>query len=46
MEDTRELLHIVGAQEQDKVVLQFWRTGLSAQYRHHMLSSAVSNAKC
>ncbi|KAK2156627.1 hypothetical protein LSH36_208g00025 [Paralvinella palmiformis] len=46
VEDTRELLHIVGAQEQDKVVLQFWRTGLSAQYRHHMLSSAVSNAKC
>ena len=31
-EDTAKLLQIVGAREEDKVVLKFWETGLSTQY--------------
>ncbi|KAK2180129.1 hypothetical protein NP493_458g03052 [Ridgeia piscesae] len=42
-EDTRRLLQVVGAQGEDKAVLKFWMTGLSVQYRNHMLSSAISN---
>ena len=43
-EDTRKLLHVVGAEGEDKAVLKFWMTGLSVQYRNHMLSSAISGA--
>ena len=42
-EDTRRLLQVVGAEGEDKAVLKFWMTGLSVQYRNHMLSSAISN---
>ena len=41
-EDTRKLLQVVGAQEEDRMVLKFWMTGLSVQYRNHMLSSAIN----
>ena len=41
-EDARRLLQVVGAHEEDKAVLKFWMTGLSVQYRNHMLSSAMS----
>ena len=43
-EDTRKLLQVVGAQGEDKTLLKFWMTGLSVQYRNHMLSSVISNA--
>ena len=41
-EDTRKLLQVVGVATEDKAVLQFWMTGLSVQYRNHMLSSAIN----
>ena len=40
-EDTQKLMQVVSAQEEDKSVLKFWMTGLSVQYRNHMLSSAI-----
>ena len=42
-DDTRKLLQVVGAQNEDKSVLKFWMTGLSVQYRNHMLSSAIQS---
>ncbi|KAH9495447.1 hypothetical protein Btru_015120 [Bulinus truncatus] len=40
-EETKKLLQIVGAREEDKQLLKFWITGLSMQYRHHILSSST-----
>ncbi|CAL1546523.1 unnamed protein product [Lymnaea stagnalis] len=40
-EDTKKLLQIVGARDEDKQLLKFWMTGLSVQYRTHILSSSV-----
>jgi folliculin len=41
-DDTKKLLRVVGAKDEDDVILKFWMTGLSVQYRNHMLSSAMS----
>ncbi|KAK3612240.1 hypothetical protein CHS0354_039522 [Potamilus streckersoni] len=41
-EDAKKLLLVVGAQEADKQLLKFWITGLSVQYRHHILTSSKS----
>lgn len=43
-DDTRRLLQVVKAQDEDKAVLKFWMTGLSVQYRNHMLSSAIQQS--
>ena len=43
-DETRKLFKIVGAQAEDRDVLMFWRTGLSNQYKNHMLSQAVSQS--
>jgi len=40
-EDTRKLLQVVGAREEDKLLLKFWMTGLSVQYRTHILASSA-----
>jgi len=40
-EDTKKLLQVVGAREEDKQLLKFWMTGLSVQYRTHILSSSA-----
>ncbi|XP_005091001.1 folliculin [Aplysia californica] len=40
-EDTRKLLQIVGARDEDKQLLKFWMTGLSVQYRTHILASSA-----
>ena len=42
-EDTRKLMQVVGAQDEDRSVLKFWMTGLSVQYRNHTLSSAIQS---
>lgn len=42
-EDTKKLLQVLKAQEEDKQVLKFWMTGLSVQYRTHMLSASMGN---
>lgn len=43
-EETRKLLKVVGAQAEDNAVLKFWQTGLSNQYKNHMLSQAVGQS--
>jgi folliculin len=40
-DDTKRLLQIVGAREEDKLLLKFWMTGLSVQYKTHILASSV-----
>ena len=40
--DTRKLLQVIGAKEEDKMVLKFWMTGLSVLFRNHMLSTAIN----
>ena len=42
-EDTKQLLMVIGAQAQDKPLLEFWKSGLSLQYRNHMLSSSSAS---
>ncbi|XP_067672296.1 folliculin-like [Haliotis asinina] len=41
-EDTEKLFKVVSAQEEDKQLLKFWMTGLSVQYRTHILASSKS----
>lgn len=41
-EDTQKLLHVLGAQEHDKQAMKFWMTGLSAQFKTHVLSATMS----
>lgn len=43
VEDTQKLLNVLGAQEHDKMFLKFWMTGLSTQYKMHILSSSVQH---
>ncbi|GFN81082.1 folliculin-like [Plakobranchus ocellatus] len=40
-EETKKLLQIVGARDEDKQLLKFWMTGLSVQYRAHILASSA-----
>ncbi|GFY13147.1 folliculin [Trichonephila clavipes] len=40
-EETTKLLAVLGAQEHDKLVLKFWMTGLSTQYKTRILSASV-----
>ncbi|XP_054720028.1 folliculin-like [Uloborus diversus] len=40
-DETNKLLTVLGAQEHDKLVLKFWMTGLSTQYKTRILSSSV-----
>ncbi|BFZ03878.1 hypothetical protein BsWGS_06917 [Bradybaena similaris] len=40
-DDTRKLLQIVGAREEDKLLLKFWMTGLSVQYKNHIRTSSI-----
>lgn len=40
-EDTKKLLQIVGARPEDKQLLMFWMTGLSVQYREHILAASA-----
>ncbi|GFY77307.1 folliculin [Trichonephila inaurata madagascariensis] len=40
-EETTKLLTVLGAQEHDKLVLKFWMTGLSTQYKTRILSASV-----
>ncbi|XP_067928599.1 folliculin-like [Watersipora subatra] len=35
-DDTKKLLQVFGASDEDKKALKFWMTGLSAQYKNHM----------
>ncbi|XP_060071477.1 folliculin-like [Ylistrum balloti] len=42
-EDTKKLLQVVGAQEEDKQLLKFWMTGLSCHYKTHILSTTKSH---
>ncbi|KAK7111903.1 folliculin-like [Littorina saxatilis] len=39
-DETLKLLQVVGAREEDKPLLKFWMTGLSVQYRTHILASS------
>ena len=39
-DDARQLMQLIGAQPQDKPLLDFWKSGLSVQYRNHMLASS------
>ena len=38
--ELRKLLPVLGASREDMPLLQFWMTGLSVQYKRHMLVSA------
>ncbi|XP_055934731.1 folliculin-like [Argiope bruennichi] len=40
-DETAKLLTVLGAQEHDKLVLKFWMTGLSTQYKTRILSASV-----
>ncbi|XP_023210472.1 folliculin-like [Centruroides sculpturatus] len=40
-EETNKLLQVLGAQEHDKQLLKFWMTGLSMQYKTHVLSTSI-----
>ena len=40
-EETKRLLATLGAQEEDRQLLKFWITGLSVQFKTHMLSSGI-----
>lgn len=42
-EDTKKLLQVVGAKDEDKQLLKFWMTGLSVQYRNHILSTSMTH---
>uniref|UniRef100_T1JEG0 Folliculin n=1 Tax=Strigamia maritima TaxID=126957 RepID=T1JEG0_STRMM len=42
VEETNQLLHVLGAQEHDKQLLKFWMTGLSSQFKTHVLSATMS----
>lgn len=42
VEDTHKLLQVLGAHERDKQVLKFWMTGLSVQFKTHVLSATMS----
>lgn len=39
-EDTKNLLKIVGATDDDKLLLSYWMRGLSDQYKKHILSAS------
>jgi hypothetical protein len=39
-EDTKNLLKIVGATDDDKKLLSYWMRGLSDQYKKHILSAS------
>ncbi|XP_025081597.1 folliculin-like isoform X2 [Pomacea canaliculata] len=39
-DETQKLMQVVGAREEDKPLLKFWMTGLSVQYRTHILASS------
>ncbi|XP_014783821.1 folliculin [Octopus bimaculoides] len=41
-DDMKKLLQVVGAKEEDKQLLKFWMTGLSVQYRNHILSTSMN----
>ena len=43
-EDTKKLMQVVGAKDEDMGVLKYWMTGLSVQYRNHTLSSAIQQS--
>ena len=38
-DDTKQLLTVIGAQNKDNPLLEFWKSGLSLQYRNHLFSS-------
>lgn len=40
--DTKSLLQVVAAQEEDKPLMQFWTSGLSVQYKNHILLTSKS----
>ena len=39
-DETQKLLQVVGARDEDEPLLKFWMTGLSMQYRTHILASS------
>ncbi|KAL8612615.1 hypothetical protein ACOMHN_006601 [Nucella lapillus] len=39
-DETQKLLQVVEAREEDQPLLKFWMTGLSVQYRTHILASS------
>lgn len=39
-EDTKNLLKVVGAQQEDKALLSYWMQGLSSQYKDHIRSTS------
>lgn len=39
-EDTKNLLKIVNATDDDKLLLSYWMRGLSDQYKKHVLSAS------
>ncbi|XP_061175191.1 folliculin-like [Saccostrea echinata] len=42
-EDTKKLLQVIGAKEEDTPLLKFWMQGLSLQYRNHILTTSKSS---
>ncbi|XP_074649269.1 folliculin-like isoform X2 [Tubulanus polymorphus] len=44
-DETKKLLQVLGAQEEDRRVLKYWMTGLSVQYKTHMLSASMSQGQ-
>lgn len=42
-EDTKKLMQVIGAKEEDTPLLKFWMQGLSLQYRQHILTASKSS---
>lgn len=42
VDDTQKLLQVLGTGDRDKQVLKFWMTGLSVQFKIHVLSATMS----
>ena len=39
------LLQILGAKQEDEIVLKFWMTGLNKQYRSHLLTCTSTGSE-
>ena len=40
-DDSKKLFQVIGAKKEDEPLLKFWMTGLSDQYKKHILAASL-----
>ena len=40
-EDSKKLFQVIGAKKEDEPLLKYWMTGLSDQYKKHILAASM-----